>query len=203
MSVTIPEYKLQEIRDLARVWTYKKTATKRELQVLAGKLLHVSHCVLPARKFMCRVLALLASAPQTGAIKVDSETRRDVKWFVDYAEGANGRLLISPTYPEVVLECDACLEGAGGFSALHYYSFRFPERDTENRHISQLEAINIVVALKSLVPPTLRHHSVKLCIGLCSQYWTYARLCPGSLLQGALAGSGYPGAQNYHRTRPR
>ena len=162
MSVTIPEQKLQEVRDLARVWTYKKVATKRELQVLAGKLMHISHCILPARKFMSRILALLRAAPPEGTVKVDCELRRDVKWFIDYAAECNGRLLLNPTLPELVIECDACLEGAGGFSPTHYYSLRFPPNETKNRHISQLEAINVVMALKSLVPPTITHHHVKV-----------------------------------------
>ena len=162
MSVTIPESKLQEVRELASTWLYKKTATKRELQVLAGRLLHISHCVLPARKFMARILALLRAAPPTGSIEIDCEARRDVKWFVDFAAESNGRLLITPTLPEIVIECDACLEGAGGFSDTHFYNLRFPPKETQNRHISQLEAINIVTAVNTLIPTDTTHHHVRV-----------------------------------------
>ena len=162
MTVTIPAEKLQEVRDLARAWTFKKRASRRDLQVLAGKLLHISHCVLPARKFMSRVLALLRSAPQVGTIQLDCETRRDVQWFIDYADACNGRLLITPMLPVFWIECDACLEGAGGFSNTNYYSFRFSSREAENRHISQLEAINIVAAVKTLTPLTLKNHQVRV-----------------------------------------
>ena len=162
MSVTIPALKLTEVRDLARVWSFKKFATKRELQVLAGKLMHISQCILPARKFMSRVLALLRSAPPSGTVKVDCETRRNVRWFIDYAAECNGRLLLTPSLPELVIECDACLEGGGGFSSRQYYSMRFPPAESQNRHISQLEAINVVTAIKTLIPPSTRHHHVRV-----------------------------------------
>ena len=162
MSVTIPTEKLKEVRDLADTWLYKKRATRRELQVLAGKLLHISHCVLPSRKFMTRILALLRAATPTGTINIDAEARRDVRWFVDFAAECNGRLLITPTLPEIVLECDACLEGAGGFSSTHFYSLRFPPKESQNRHISQLEAINIVTAIKTLIPTETTHHHVRV-----------------------------------------
>ena len=162
MTVTIPAQKLQEVRDLSTAWMFKRAASRRDLQVLAGKLLHISHCVTPARRFMSRVLALLRAAPPTGTVKIDSETRRDIQWFIDYADACNGRLLLSPSLPVFWIECDACLEGAGGFSAHHYYSFRFPPGDIENRHISQLEAINIVAAIKTLTPPSLHAHVVRV-----------------------------------------
>ena len=133
MSVTIPPDKLQEVRELAGTWLYKKSASRRDLQVLAGKLLFISHCVLPARKFMSRVLALLRSTPQQGMVKVDCETRRDVRWFVDFAAHCNGRRIMSRNLPVFTIECDACLEGAGGFSAEHYYSLTYPPNEVANR----------------------------------------------------------------------
>ena len=160
MTITIPQSKLAEIVDLARTWTYRKRATRHDLQVLAGKLMYVSHCVIPARKFMSRVLAALRSAPSTGYVGVDCELRRDVTWFVDYATSCNGKVLLQQALPSFRIECDACLEGGGGFSDSHYYSVIFSQGEKEGRHISQLEAINIVVALKTLLPPDLSSHHV-------------------------------------------
>ena len=156
MSITLPPHKLQEIIDLTGTWSAKTRASRRDLQSLAGKLNHISQCVLPARKFMGRILACLRTAPAQGTVFVDDHARRDVAWFVQYASRCNGRLLISEELPTLEIQCDACLEGGGGFSRLHYYSTRFPPDMAERYHISQIEAMNIVLALKSLIPPTTR-----------------------------------------------
>ena len=108
-TVTIPAQKLTDVVELANSWTHKKHCTRRELQVLAGKLMHISHCVLPARKFMSRILTALRAAPEAGTVKVNCELRRDVLWFVDYASASNGRLLLEPDLPIMRIECDACL----------------------------------------------------------------------------------------------
>ena len=59
MTITFPPTKLQEIISLSSTWSTKARATRKDLQQLAGKLNHISQCVLPARKFMCRIVAAL------------------------------------------------------------------------------------------------------------------------------------------------
>ena len=54
------------------------------------------------------------------------------------------------------MECDACLDDAGAFSGEHYYDLRFPLAWSVEHHISNLEALNLIIALKSLVPESLR-----------------------------------------------
>ena len=124
--------------------------------------MHISHCVLPARKFMSRILTALRAAPEAGTVQVNCELRRDFLWFVDYASASNGRLLLEPDLPTMRIECDACLQGAGGFSDSQYYSLLFSQGKKEGRHISQLEAINIVVALKTLIPKDMTSHRILL-----------------------------------------
>ena len=64
-------------------------------------------------------------------------------------------LLLRPTLDRFCIECDACLEGGGGFSPTHYYSARFPLDWILKYHISRLEALNVIFALKSLIPDDL------------------------------------------------
>ena len=156
MTITLPPEKLGEIIGLATAWSAKRRASRHDLQSLAGKLNHISQCILPARKFMGRILAALRSAPLSGWIPVDDHLRRDVAWFVRYARQCNGRLLLRDTLPTYEIQCDACLEGGGGFSSTHYYSVLIPKPMTEEHHISRLEAINIVLAIKTLVPANMR-----------------------------------------------
>ena len=162
MEITIPEEKLREVLDLMDQWNAKTHASRRDLQSLTGKLNHIALCVLPARRFMARVLSSLRAAPQTGRVRIDEEARRDIAWFVKYAEASNGRLLLRPVLNKIYIECDACLEGGGGFSHTKYYSVRFPLQWIVDHHISRLEALNIIIAVKSLIADDL--HSTEIVI---------------------------------------
>ena len=155
MEVTIPAPKLQEVLDIAAAWATKKSATRREYQVLAGKLNHIALCILPARRFMSRILTALRSAPQTGYVKVTPDVRRDVAWFSDYAEACNGRYLLRPITGSFIIECNACLEGGGGFSDTRFYSTRFPLQWMLDHHMSHLESLNLIIAIKTLIPDGL------------------------------------------------
>ena len=156
MQITVPMSKLLEVQELAATWSVKTRATRRDLQKLAGKLNHISQCVLPARKFMARILRLLRTAPAWGTVPVDAGLRKDVLWFTNYAKHCNGRLLLRENLPSFNIQCDACPEGGGGFSDTQYYSTRFDDDMAKSYHISQIEALNIVLAIKTLVPADLR-----------------------------------------------
>lgn len=60
--------------------------------------------------------------------------------------------MILPTQQVFDIECDACLHGGGGFSETRFYDIRFPKHWAERYHIVQLEAINIIIAVKTLLP---------------------------------------------------
>ena len=98
----------------------------------------------------------LVHAPRLASVAIDDDFKRDVRWFCEYARLTNRRTLIEPRLPLMAIECDACLAGPGAFSEQAYYSITFPLTYAANFHISQLEAINLVLAIKSLVPKDLR-----------------------------------------------
>ena len=159
MSITIPQDKLDDLLEEAEKWLDRKVATKQQIQSLAGRLNHVCLCVRPARPFMGRILATLREANHAPSATISSDFKRDVKWFVEFARLTNRRLLIEPKCPVMTIECDACLSGAGGFSESHFYKLAFPPQ-IASLHISQLEAINVVVAIKTLVSPEISHTRV-------------------------------------------
>ena len=162
MSITLPSQKLHDITLITAEWSEKKRASRKDLQRLAGKLNHISQCVLPARKFMSRILAALRSAPQWGTVPITEDLRRDVAWFAHYTAKCNGCLLMEDDLPTFEIQCDACLEGGGGFSHSNYYSLALTDPRFSDMHISQIEAFNIVLAVKTLVPASLR--SAQICI---------------------------------------
>ena len=62
----------------------------------------------------------------------------------------------------IELECDACLVGAGGYSDGQCYSTPFPTEIIEEHHISRLEAANIVMAAKTLIPHEAHNMEIRI-----------------------------------------
>ena len=58
-TMEVTPSRLEEIHDLILVWLQKKTATKKELQLLIGKLNFICKCVFSSRVFICRLLGVL------------------------------------------------------------------------------------------------------------------------------------------------
>ena len=55
-TLSIPDEKLAEIKQLCEQWVRKKNCTKNQLQSLLGSLLYITRCVRPARNFLNRML---------------------------------------------------------------------------------------------------------------------------------------------------
>lgn len=56
---------------------------------------------------------------------------------------------MQPSLPEVYLEADSCLSGCGAICAGQYYHRQFPDFIIQQGcHISQLELLNLVIAMK-------------------------------------------------------
>lgn len=87
---------------------------------------------------------------------IGKDFRADVKWFEQYSASANGVSLFDPKIEyAVVIECDACLTGAGGNSSDCYYTWTYSsDHAKKSPAIHQLEALNILVAIRTLTPRT-------------------------------------------------
>lgn len=162
LTITIPENKLREVIEEVTNWESKKVASKRELQSLAGKLAHISSCIRHARKFMSRILAQLRAIPNNQKHRLGTELKKDLAWFKNCAAALNCKQIIQLDWPIFSIECDACLTGGGGFSGTHCYTTLFPCAWRERYHISQIEALNALVAVKTLVPASLRNHVISI-----------------------------------------
>ena len=156
MQVTIPQQKLQDTLEDCRAWMNKTSTTKRQLQRLAGRLQHIARCVMPARRFMSRIFQAVRDAPKHGAYRALEALRADVRWFLEYADSTNGLVLLKSEQREHwVIECDSSLAAGGAFSAQKYYGTPYPHGMREKySNIAHLEAINLVIAMRSLAPPT-------------------------------------------------
>lgn len=128
MQVAIPPYKLGEVIVECNSWLNKSKVSKKMIQSIAGKLVYISNCIISGRKF---------------------------KWFATYAEAANGILMFPTSLPTVSIECDSSLKGAGGHDHVNCYTWAYaPKHRKVFPDIVHLEAINVVVAFRTLVLPT-------------------------------------------------
>lgn len=153
MTVAVPSEKLTEVLQLCQSWITKKRANLRMIQSLAGRLLYVANCITPARRFMSRVLAALRALDNKKWVTLGHEFKLDLRWFLYYAELANGRFYYTPERNKSEIECDSSLLGAGGVAGRYYYSWLYSdEHTTTYSHIHHLEAINLLVAYPTLAP---------------------------------------------------
>ena len=151
MTVTIPKEKMEELATECNKWAHTGRASKKEIQSLVGKLIHISKCVTPGRKFIARILSVLSGMQEGSYAWITPAFRADVRWFEAYAGEANGVSLIDPNYEEFEIECDSCLQGGGGHSTTAFYSLPYTDHHKECfTHITQLEAVNLLVAYRTL-----------------------------------------------------
>lgn len=155
MSIAIPSDRLQQVLQECKSWMEKKRASRSSIQSLIGKLVHLANCVRHARKFTARILETLRNMNNSNRdwTAIGHEFKSDVKWFLAYSEQANGVSLITPVKDIVYLECDSSLEGGGGNSSRNFYKWKYPrEHRDKYPSIHRLEAINLVVAFRTLCP---------------------------------------------------
>ena len=81
MSVTLRLAKVTEILEECALWKHKSTASKKQLQSIAGKLNHLSKSIKPARRFVNRLLSAVRTVPLLGQHKFNRDVLLDLAWF--------------------------------------------------------------------------------------------------------------------------
>lgn len=155
MSVAVPKRKLDEFIEHCQEWINRKRAHKKALQSLVGRMAYISNCVLPGRKFMSRVLTALRNMKNREWTTISQDVQLDVKWFIDYARNGNGVSFFNPERKTVHLECDSSLQGGGGNGPGLCYTWKYSAAHKQRfPNIHELEAVNLIVAVKTLAPTT-------------------------------------------------
>jgi hypothetical protein len=79
---------------------------------------------------------------------VDDDMRRDLRWFVECSAVCNGLVKIDKNfYPHIDMYIDALFAGIGAYWENNVYQLSFDDSCQQN--IAFLEAVNIVVAIKT------------------------------------------------------
>lgn len=151
MTISIPPKKLMEVLKECTVWTTRKRASKKMLQSILGRLIYVSSCVRQGRRFVSRIIDTLRGMGDRNWTTLGEQFQLDISWFCQYARVCNGIHLYSVDRPTVEIECDSSLTGASGVGGSFCYRWDYTESHTNKfATIHQLEAINVVVAYRTL-----------------------------------------------------
>lgn len=110
---------------------------------------------------MARVLAALHRAHQTGVVPV-SELKTDLHWLACFLRKYNGKSIIKLSSPSKVIGADSCLTGGGSTDGLRAYKLVYSPAFGAAHHISTLEAINCLVAMRTLLNSSDRDTTVEV-----------------------------------------
>ena len=150
MSLAIPQDKLDQVISVVSKYTRARSITKKQLQSLIGHLVHVAKCVSPARLFIARLLEALRAA-KGKYINVNADMRADLRWFSEFCQGWNGKSYIPDPAPTREIFVDACLSGIGATDGHIAYAGQVAPVHDGSSNITELEALNVVVALHTFL----------------------------------------------------
>lgn len=161
MSISVPEDKLREVRSCVTAALKLKSMSKKHLQSIIGKLIHIAKCIKPARLFVSRLLEALRGMKKK-FIKVSPDMKQDLLWFSEFSAQWNGVGLINTSTPSMDLFVDASGSGIGATDGRTAYGGQIsPARDPAG-NISELEAVNLVVALQTFLSENDRGRHIRV-----------------------------------------
>jgi len=157
MTVEVTPERVQELLVLLKTWQDRKSASKKDIQSLIGKLQFAAKCVASGRLFVSRILYLLRGLKlPTHRRKLSKEFRKDIGWWQSFLVKFNGVSIMQDQHwlsPDTVVSTDACLEGAGGWIEGEFFSSLFPDSILASGwHINALELLSLLIALRLWCP---------------------------------------------------
>ena len=153
-TLSLPEDKLQRLRQLLSAWGDKKVCSRRELESLVGLLNHASKVVRPGRSFMRRMLNLLRCTEPTAAprphhfIRLNCDFRADLQWWRTFVVDWNGVSVLPDKRPistEMVSDASGAW-GCGAYWHPHWFQIQWSAR-AHPLPIAVKELLPIVIAV--------------------------------------------------------
>ena len=149
-SLSIPTSKLQEIQKCLAAAARQSRITLRHMQSILGYINHLAKVVRAARVFIARLLAALRAAT-SDVIIVTPPVKADLAWFSRYMSKYNARAIIPHARTVLRIWADSSLSGAGATDGARFYSYVYPDSIANYHHITQLEAVNVLAAVRAFV----------------------------------------------------
>ena len=150
-TMSLPEAKLMALLNFLLEFSLRVRASKRQLQVLAGKLNWACQVVYGGRTFLRRILDRINQLNSLNAkVKFNKEFYADLSWWISFLSLFNGKCLFLQKLPTTDVQTDACPTAAGVF--FHgdwlYHSFVLDTPEVRYLHINFKEVLAIILAAK-------------------------------------------------------
>ena len=132
-------------------FSLRRRASKRQLQVLAGKLNWACHVVYGGWTFLRCILELMNRLNSPNAkLRLNAEFYADLSWWISFLALFNGKCLFLDRIPTTDVQADACAFGAGAFfrGDWAYHSFVMDNPAVRDLHINYKEVLAVVLAAK-------------------------------------------------------
>ena len=150
-SMSLPEIKLMALKSYLLEFSLRHRASKRQLQVLAGKLNWACRVVYGGWTFLRRILDLMNRLNSPNAkLRLNAEFYADLSWWISFLALFNGKCLFLDRIPTTDVQADACAFGAGAFfrGDWAYHSFVMDNPAVRDLHINYKEVLAVVLAAK-------------------------------------------------------
>ena len=152
-QLSIPAAKLEEIHKCLATAAKQTKISVRHLQSILGYINHLAKVVRAARVFISRLLAALRSA-SGDVILITPPVKADLGWFLRYLRCHNAREVIPHNRVVLRIWADSSLRGAGATDSKACYAHTYSKQTASRHHITQLEAINVLAAVRTFVNHT-------------------------------------------------
>ena len=107
MNLSLPMCKLEKLLESMDSKEKAGSATKKELERVAGLMAHCSTVIKGGRTFSRRVYDLCVSLPRHGRSKLSEELQLDLEWWKNFCKMFNGSAKIIPHHSSVSIISDA------------------------------------------------------------------------------------------------
>ena len=166
LELSLPQKKLEEMKEVIASFVNRKRATKRQLQQLAGKLNWACRVVYGGRTFLHRILNCMnAMLSNRAKYYLTPEFCKDVFWWHNFLQVFNGKRLLLNKLPIVNTKTDACQLAVGAyFRGDWVYSFLPADAPPlAPLHINYKEAFAICLAARCRAPQWANHRVIIEC----------------------------------------
>ena len=138
MCVRLPSDKLERLNSLITSFSNKVSASKRQLQSLAGSLNFACHVVHGGRTFLRRVIDSINKLKRPShRTRLSSQFRDDILWWKNSLVAFNGRSMMLDFRQPVYVQTDASFCGFGAVCSDDWFAGSWSECLDPKLHISR------------------------------------------------------------------
>ncbi len=164
-TLSLPDSKVAELRDVLLSWSQKKKATKRELQQVIGKLAWAARVIRGGRTFLRRLIDLTCKLKHKHHhIRLNNDARADLSWWSNFMCIFNGTVhfIEDLPVPSDQFATDACMEGGGAFYKRDwfYVNWKLDMPVLADAHINAKELHTVCLAAEKWAPQWADSHIV-------------------------------------------